>query len=126
MDFLTREQILQANDIVTEEVSVPEWGGKVLVRGLTGTERDALEASLVDMKSRKSQSFNLQNMRAKLVVMAVVGPGGGRVFTDEDVKALGKKSASALNRVFEKAQQLAGLTEEDVEELTKNSESDQS
>jgi hypothetical protein len=37
------------------------------------------------------------------------------------VEALGKKSAAALNRVFEVAQRLSGITDDDVEELAKNS-----
>ena len=43
-----------------------------------------------------------------------------------DVKALGKKSSLALNRVFEVAQRLNGLTERDMEELAGNSKSDRS
>lgn len=126
MDFLTRDQILQAVDIQTEEVEVPEWGGKVLVRGLTGTERDALEAGMLEIKNRGNQRVNLTNMRAKLVSMSIIDQNGKRLFKDRDIEALGAKSALALNRVFDVAQRLAAMTEEDVEELTKNSESDQS
>ena len=43
---LTRDQILAVSDIQTEEVHVPEWGGTVLVRGLTGAERDEFEAGM--------------------------------------------------------------------------------
>ena len=45
--YLTRDAILQATDLTFEDVAVPEWGGVVRVRGLTGTERDAFEASVV-------------------------------------------------------------------------------
>lgn len=48
--------------------------------------------------------------------------GGG----EADVKALGRKSALALNRVFEVAQRINGLTEEDMEELAGNLENGQS
>jgi len=34
-----------------------------------------------------------------------------------DVKALGEKSAAALERVFDVARKLSGLSEDDVEEL---------
>ena len=37
--MLTRKQILECADIPTEIVKVPEWGGEVLVKGLTGAER---------------------------------------------------------------------------------------
>jgi hypothetical protein len=125
MALLTRDAILQAQDLPRELVSVPEWGGEVYVRALTGAERDAFEQSIVEQKG-KSTKMNLQNMRAKLVALTVVDEEGKRVFSDADAKLLGQKSALALNRVFEVAQKLSGLTPEDVEELTKNSESDQS
>jgi len=125
MALLTKDAILQAQDLPTESVHVPEWSGDVLVRALTGAERDAFEQSIVEQKG-KSTKMNLQNMRAKLVALTVVDEGGNRLFTDADAKLLGKKSALALNRVFEVAQKLSGLTPEDVEELAKNSEGDQS
>ena len=119
MAILTRAQILEAQDLPTETVAVLEWGGEVLVRGLTGTERDALEASMIDKKG-KTTEVRLQNLRAKLVSMSVVDEHGNRVFSAEDVEALGKKAAVALERVFEVARRLSGLTSEDVDEITKN------
>lgn len=119
MALLTRDAILQAQDLPRELVTVPEWGGEVYVRALTGAERDAFEQSIVEQKG-KSTKMNLQNMRAKLVALTVVDEEGKRVFSDADAKLLGQKSALALNRVFEVAQKLSGLTPEDVDELTKN------
>ena len=123
--LLTRDAILQADDLPTEDVEVPEWGGTVRVRGLTGAERDAFEASIVEQRGKKTH-FNMVNLRARLVALSVVDEDGKRVFSDSDVKALGHKSAVALQRVFKAAQRLSGLTAEDVEELAKNLESDQS
>lgn len=123
--LLTREQILQAQDLPTEDVDVKEWGGTVRVRALTGMERDSFEQSIVEQKG-KGTRMNIRNIRAKLVALTVVDEEGNRVFSDTDVQALGKKSAAALDRVFEVAQRLSGLKPEDVDELAKNSESDQS
>ena len=123
MALLTRDEILQVQDLPTEQVHVPEWGGDVLVRALTGAERDRFEQSIVEQRG-KSTRMNLQNIRAKLVALTVVDEQGNRIFKDEDVKWLGNKSAAALDRIFEVAQRLSGLRDEDVEELAKNSESD--
>jgi hypothetical protein len=125
MALLTRDAILQAQDLPKELVSVPEWGGEIYVRALTGAERDAFEQTIVERKG-KSTKMNLKNMRAKLVALTTVDEEGKRIFSDSDAELLGKKSAAALNRVFEVAQKLSGLTPEDVDELTKNSEGDQS
>ena len=123
--LLTRDQILGAEDLGFEDVAVPEWGGSVRVQMLTGAERDAFEQAIVTRQGKKVQ-MTLANVRARLVAMCVMDGEGQRVFSDGDVKALGKKSALALNRVFEVAQRINGLTPEDVEELAGNSGSDQS
>jgi len=124
MGLLTREAILTALDIVTERVAVPEWGGDVLVRGLTGAERDGYEATLVKLRGTDA-TINLANARAKLVACSIVDEAGALVFTERDVAALAKKSAAALQRVFDVAQRLSGLSASDVEELVKKSENGQ-
>lgn len=114
---LTKDAILSANDIERERVEVPEWGGYVWVRGMTGEERDAFEAGLVERKG-KSRELNFKNMRASLVAKTVVNDGGERLFDDNDVKRLGQKSAAALDRLYEVATRLSGIGEQDVEDLT--------
>lgn len=125
MALLTRDQILQASDIKTEAVDVPEWGGTVMVRGLTGKQRDGFEQEITQHKGAKT-TVNLANARAKLVQLSVIGDDGALLFSREDVAALGAKSASALQRVFDVASRLSGLSTADMDELTKNSASDQS
>lgn len=122
---LSRDQILEAKDLETREVDVPEWGGTVLVRALSGTDRDAYEASLVQIRG-KQQVPNLANIRAKLVARAVVDEDGNRLFSDADIKALGQKSAAALSRVFTVAAEMSGLDEKDIEEIEGNSDAAQS
>lgn len=122
--LLTRDAILGASDIKTEDVHVPEWGGTVRVKGLTAAQRDRFEADSLTGKG-KNRDVNLVNMRARLVALSVVDENGAPVFKPGDVKALGDKSAGALDRVFEAASRLSGIGEEDIEELGKPSESDQ-
>ena len=117
MKELTAAEILGMEDIVEELVEVPEWKGTVRVRGLTGRERDAYEASLLDQRGRSTKA-NLQNARSKLVVLSVRNSDGSRMFTEAQISELSAKSASALNRVWKKALELAGMGDEDVEELT--------
>ncbi len=117
--FLTREDILRAQDLPVEEVHVPEWGGWVRVRGLTAEERDRFEASILEGQGKHTR-VKMENIRARLVALTVVDEVGHRLFSDEDVAALAKKSAAAVQRVFDVAMRLSGLTEEAVEELAKN------
>lgn len=116
--MLSREQILSADDRKTEDVQVPEWGGTVRVRALSGAERDAYEAGLVQLRSDGSRRLTMQNARARLVSLSLCDEQGNRLFSDADVSELGDKSAAALERVFNVASRLSGLSDGDVEEMT--------
>jgi len=125
MGYLNKATILAAVDVKFEDVQVPEWGGMVCVRGLSGAERDDFEGSIVETKGKKTK-LNTHNIRAKLVSLSVCDEDGERLFGAGDVRALGNKSAAALERVFKVAQRLSGISDEDVEELEKNSSDGQS
>lgn len=120
MGLLSKDAILSAQDLETRDVTVPEWGGVVRVKGLTAAERDAFESEIVQRNGR-NVTQNLRNIRARLVAMSVINEDGARVFGFRDIEALGEKSAKALDRVFSAAQELSGLRDEDVDELAKNS-----
>ena len=77
MDCLTKDQILAAEDLGKELVSVPEWGGHVYVKVMNGAERDAWEASIVGATGSQR---NLQNIRARLVALTACDGGGLRLF----------------------------------------------
>lgn len=121
MPILTRDAILSSQDLKKELVSVPEWGGDVWVRAMTGGERDKFEASVVEQRGKK-QIFHTQDIRAKLVALTVCDEDGQLLFSQPDVKALSEKSASALQRIYEVAARLSGITEEAVEELSQGLE----
>jgi hypothetical protein len=125
MGLLSKEAILQADDLPTEDVEVPEWQGTVRVRALTGKERDAFEASLQQQRG-KDFVRNTANVRAKLVAKCLIGEDGERLFSENEVNALGAKSAAGLDRVFEVAARLSRLSEEDIDELGKSSDVDPS
>lgn len=119
MARIKKEDALKAQDLGREIVNVPEWGGEIELRGLSGTERDAFEASVVDRDGDKA-SVKLDNLRAKLLVRCIYDEEGNRMFSDAEAVELGKKSGAVLARLCEVAQRLSGLTKKDVEELAKN------
>lgn len=122
MNQLTREAILGQADRVVEAVDVPEWGGVVYVRSLTGAERDQFEASIVQRNGKDTRT-NLRNLRARLVVLAACDADGQPIFKTEDAAALGAKNAAPLDRLFAAAQRLSGLRDNDVQEMAENFES---
>jgi hypothetical protein len=120
MAMLTRDMILAADDLPKELVEVPEWGGSVYVRCLTGTERDAWEASVVEMGKDGKTKPNMENLRAKLVARTLCDEDGARVFSDGDVAVLGAKSAAAMDRLYAVAARLSKISKEDESELLGN------
>jgi hypothetical protein len=106
-------------------VEVPEWGGAVFVKELSGKERDQFEISQLEGKGANKR-VNYVNMRAKLVAYATCDENGKRLFNEADAVRLGDQSAKALTRIYSAASDLSGLTPEDVEELTKELGEDQS
>ena len=119
--ILSKDLIFAADDIERVYVPTPEWGGGVYVRGMTGAERDEYEQSLVRGKGR-NQEINVKNARAKLVVRCAVDEQGRQLFGKDDFRRLGSKSAKALDRIYAVARDLSGVSDEDIDELTKNYE----
>jgi hypothetical protein len=111
--MLTRDQILAAQDKPVKEVPVPEWGGSVHVRTMSGLERDRLEA-LQEASPRKE-------VRARFVVAACCDAEGNLLFTEADIPALNGKNVKALDRIFDAVIELNRLSKDHVDEAEKNS-----
>jgi hypothetical protein len=120
MMLLSKDQILEAVDLKSVTVEVPEWGGSVLVRTMTGADRDAFETSMVTVKSDGTRTPDMTNLRAKLVALTLVDEAGNRMFEVEDIPRLALKSAAALERVFEVAQRVNGLGLKAEDDAVKN------
>ena len=114
--LLTRQQIVDADDLPTKDVNVPEWGGTVRVKTMTALEKDKWEISCLtdDKKS------NLEAMRAKLAAHTIVDESGQRLFTEFDVEKLAAKSAKAIERIYNIAQKLNGISDKDLKDMEKN------
>lgn len=113
--ILTKEQILSAQDIKTVTISVPEWGGEVIVRSLSGTERYRLMSAIY-----KAGKNTVENVKVAWVAASIIGEDGKQLFTEADIDALGNKSAIALDRVAEQVEKLNALSSDSVDKLEKN------
>ena len=116
---LTKDAIFAVQDLKTEIVKVPEWGGEVIVRMLTGTERDALEAEMLEAAGDVQKRY--RNFRARFLARCLVDEAGNLLFSAEDIDRLGGKSFKILDRIYEVAQRLNAVANQDVEALVKNS-----
>jgi hypothetical protein len=127
--FLTKEMLLQRDDLKIEKVELSK--GFVYVREMTGHEKDIWEQSMLKQKPSGDRNrimtyeTTLEDFRAKLAVVTVCDEKGDLVFEPGDVKNLSKMmSASNLEKIVETAQRLNAITTADKEEILKNSEAD--
>ena len=130
MTYLSRDDILKPRDLKVEEVDVPEWGGIVRVRELTGEAMNAFQASLVRTRPN-GQPFrdkdgtpivDVTNRTAKLIVWSVIDDEGNPLLSLADVEALGRESNAALERIADAAERLSGFNETGIEDAEGNSE----
>lgn len=136
MALLTRDAVLAAKDFTTKDVDVPEWGGMLRVRGLSGRERSALEKMFGLGKETgnvtRPVAFNPRdpanageptwlNWRMWLIAVATVDENMGAVFTPTDIEALGRRSAAPLDRLANAVMELSGLSEKERREMEGNS-----
>ena len=122
MSILSKDEILQlGGKRKTQTVSIAEWGGDVNIRELTAGEYDKLQ--LMHYDARQSGKRR-DHIRASWVAAYLADENGERIFSDNDVTAIAKMGAKAIDRVFEAGQAFNGLDED--EELVKNSKSETS
>lgn len=125
MSLLSKDQILAADRKKTVDVQVKEWGGAVRLQELSASDRDMWESeSFVLNPEGTSAKFNPKHARARLVVRCLVDDKGKRMFTDDEVAAIGSLSAASVQRLFNAARKLNAISEDDMKELEGNSDGD--
>lgn len=125
MQIATKDLLLAAaaSPMPVERVEIPELNIVAHVRGMSGRERDAWEKSLIVGRG-KHRDVNTENVRAKLVTRCLCDEQGKRLLDDGDAHTIGNMRVDVLNRIFKAAQKLSGVSDEDVDELGKPSETE--
>ncbi len=109
MALLTKEQILGADDLKNDTVEVPEWGGAVKVRSMSGAEAEKYSETVSE--EGRSGVANI----ALLISMCAVDGENKPLFPDEeDLKALAEKDINVLNAVATACMKVNGFDQEEV------------
>jgi hypothetical protein len=113
MGILSLEDIKSVDDSGRELLEIPEWGGEVYVRGLTGAQRASFEDAVINKKSMK-------DIRRKIVLECVVDDEGKPLFTAKDGSWITSKSATAIEKIFVKVMDISGLGDDADEDAEGN------
>lgn len=113
-----KEEILALDDRKVVEVEVPEWGGrKIRLMELSASDRDAWELQAYEDRAAGKRT---EHVRARLVARSIVNGQGEREFADDAIEALGRKSAKALDRLYDAALKLNAIGKAEQDEIEKN------
>lgn len=118
--LLTGDQIRQRareTKIRRAKIHVPDLGGDIYVRGMSGTERDRLEERFRVRNGRRAGQVDLRNFRAMMTCRVVVDAHGNRLLNDGDADVIGNLPSGALDQIIAKCNELSGMTEEEAEDL---------
>ena len=116
--MLDRQSILNAPDRTFEEMDVPEWGGKVRIGVMSGTDRDSY-FNTFPPKRERTEDMDWTPFRYKLLVRCIIDENNQRIFQDDEADLLASKNTEVLERLMTVAGRINKLTETSAEE-TKN------
>ena len=125
---LNRDVLLQREELEVVQVDLGD-DVCVFVRQMTGRERDTFERSLYNVVDDKREKTgvrldrHLEDFRAKLCVCTICDDAGELLLRATDFDELSKNmSAQRLEKIVNVAQRINAISEEDKEELVKNSD----
>jgi len=116
MSILTKDAILGASDLPSEDVPVPEWGGTVRIAVMSGLMRDRF----IGMQGAGNVPYS--EFLARMLVVTAVDEADQPLFSEADVEALRGKNKQILDRLVEVALRINGMAPDAVETAGKNSD----
>jgi len=116
MKNLTIQDILGIEDKKIEPLDIPEWEGTVYLRIMSAQERSELEDIFIKMKANAQTG----KFRKEMLKRTLVDVTGQHLISDDAVAThVMKKNALVIESIFEKACEVNGFRERDVETLKK-------
>ena len=110
---LTKAAIFSTTDNEVHEVEVPEWGGSILLRSMTGEQRNNYEHWAHSQS--KADVPDYRGIRERLIIACAVDEAGDPLFNDEDLKQLSGKNSEVIDRLHEKCQKICGMDADAIE-----------
>lgn len=126
MAIVKLDQVANADDLPTKHVPVPEWGGDVIVRAFTSTQRDYYQKNHVRrIGTGDDVTLEVNNCHAWIVCNCCMDDNGDRLFKDSDMAMLGRKNGEIIARIAKEVIDISGIGDKPVKDAEKNSETTQ-
>ena len=130
MALLNRNQILEAKDIKTKVIPVPEWGGDIMIKQLSAKEYNDITMNMVNIKkmaakqlSKKNADENLEdaineiaikNQKILLIIKSVVDENMKPLFTEADLELLYQKNTNVIDKIIAEIEEFNAVSTEDT------------
>ena len=123
MARITRDEALNSDDRVYDEVHVDEWkpGATIRIRNLSAEEYDLYQQATIDRSDLDNKKPNIVGASVMLVSMGCLDDEGAQLFRPQDVVQLRKRHSGVIERVANAIASLSGIDRATVEETEKNS-----
>jgi hypothetical protein len=107
-----RSAIIASDDLPREPVEVPWVDEKLYIRGMSANDKD----HWLVLHSPDLESFQWKEQAtASLVAKCLVTEDGERIFSDDDIEALGEKNGDTLTELRGVAMRLSGMNSQEAE-----------
>ena len=117
---LSKDDILNCNDLELESLEIPEWKNKesgdqtIFIKSL----EDAVIKKCYSQNKTKGDNYNID---LDLIALSVCDENGNLIFDNKkDIPALGKKNNAVIRRIVKRILDINGLAEEGQREIEKN------
>jgi len=95
--------------------------GTVRLQSVSERERSQFEQDTLDKNGRVTKR-GMMSVKPRLIIMCAVDQNGDKIFTSADIEGLLELDSITSNLIADACQKLCGITETDLEDLEKNSE----
>ncbi len=122
--FLSRELITVWHDSEKKVVSVPEWGGEVLLRTMSSRHLDAIR-DVFDVEGLKNKDTpqtieTMVRIQVQLISYCLAAEDGVLLFDDDEGREiLAQRDRDVIDRLFDIAMHINKLTKEAEEQEKK-------
>lgn len=122
--MLNRDQILSAKDRAQEILSIPEWGGDVMLTALSVRDRTNVLSEWARLGSTQKDGGDtaaaMLEIKLRLVALSVTDAEGVPLFTTADMAELATKSNQAIGVISDAAILLNKFFVSATEDAAKN------
>lgn len=115
MAFLGKA-ILKKDTFTRKTLDIPEWGGQIIVRGLSGKEAIPISQGAIeiagDQKAGKLNAERNERWEAATVVAGWINEDGSNVLTPQDIDDLLGKETTVISRIAKEIRILSGMAKD--------------